>query len=449
MRFLYFLGLSLLCAGVSVAQVQPSTTEIPSTEYANDRMLVPPPLSGQSYPSLVGAEERSNYMSFGLSVDAAYDDNVLTGQVTKPISDTTYTFAPTFLYDRSDARQKETFIYSPGFTIFQHTSSLNAIDQNANLAYQYRISPYVAILLGDSFVQTSNMFGNSLQATQGGGATGAPSSPNQAVIVPYAAEILNTGKGTLTYQFELNDMVGGSGTVNVLHFPNPNQSLNLYDANTYEGTAFYSHRLSGGQYLGVSYDYTKVVASPTGIDSEAQTQAVVPFYTFYIGPRFSLSLTGGPEHYDVTQTNLPTQKAWTPVASGTLGWQRERTNLTVGYARTVTAGGGLLGAFKSDHAIFSGRWKMTRDWTVGVNGDYAQLKALTDTGQSSVFFNPGGHRITGTALVQRPLGEKFQLEAGYDRLHQSYSSIEVIAANPDSDRVYGMITYRFRKSLGR
>ena len=412
-------------------------------------MTIPPPLSGDSYPNIVGAEERTNYVSFGLGVDVAYDDNVLTGQIAKPVSDTTYSITPNILYDRTEPRQRQTFIYSPGFTFFQPTSSLNAIDQNATLGYQYRINPYLAVVFGDSFVQTSNMFGQSFSSVVGG-VSGSPTATTQTVIVPYASLLMNTVKGTLAYQFELNDMVGGSGSFGLLHFPNPSETQNLYDANTYEGTAFYSHRIKGGQYFGVSYQYERIVASPPNAESEAQIQAVVPFYTFYFGPRFSLSLTGGPEHYKVTQTALPTISAWAPIATGSLGWQRNRTNLSLSYSRAVTAGGGFLGAYNSNQATASARWQATRSWVIGLNADYAILKNVAQsTPQTIGFTNPGGHRITGTASLQRTLGEHFNIEVGYDRLHQSYSGIALIAANPDSNRVYGTVNYQFKKSLGR
>jgi hypothetical protein len=47
------------------------------------------------------------------------------------------------------------------------------------------------------------------------------------------------------------------------------------------------------------------------------------------------------------------------------------------------------------------------------------------------------------------MGEHFNAEIGYARLHQSYSGVAVISSNPDSDREYVSITYQFTRPLGR
>ena len=56
------------------AQVDTSSTQpIPAygtgsgTESTDDRMLTPPPVSGQSYPQAPISQERSNYLRAGLS----------------------------------------------------------------------------------------------------------------------------------------------------------------------------------------------------------------------------------------------------------------------------------------------------------------------------------------------------------------------------------------------
>jgi hypothetical protein len=41
------------------------------------------------------------------------------------------------------------------------------------------------------------------------------------------------------------------------------------------------------------------------------------------------------------------------------------------------------------------------------------------------------------------------MKFGYQRLHEDFSDIPIIAANPDSNQVYGKLTYEFTKPMGK
>src|SRR5579872_4606135 len=70
----------------------PAESYNPNT--SSDRMVTPPPVSGQTYPVALTSEERSNYLRGGLSFTSAYMDNVLGGVAGHPISDVSYSVAP-------------------------------------------------------------------------------------------------------------------------------------------------------------------------------------------------------------------------------------------------------------------------------------------------------------------------------------------------------------------
>ena len=46
-------------------------------------------------------------------------------------------------------------------------------------------------------------------------------------------------------------------------------------------------------------------------------------------------------------------------------------------------------------------------------------------------FSDSGHTISGNASVQRQIGEHFNVQLQYTRLHQSYSEIAAISSIPD------------------
>lgn len=416
------------------------------------RMTIPPPVSSQAYPTLVGSEERSNYLAAGLILNAAYDDNLIPGGTTTPVGDTSYSFWPTIVLNLKTPRQQRTFTYSPGFTLYQHTSALNAADQSASLNFQYRLTQHMTISLNDSFQKISNVF-NQPYPLSGGAISGSSQSSPTGVIAPYANQLSNTANLGLSYQFSLNGMIGFSGLDTQMRYPSPAEAAGLYNSNSLGGSAFYSHRLSTSQYVGLTYQYlgsqsdpTSGQAKPANAQTDVKTNTVSPFYTIYLNPTLSLSVSGGPQHVDASQSLSPSFRSWKPSAMASIGWQRSTTNVVASYSRSVSGSMGLPGAFESSSASASARWQITRTFIIGSQVSYAIFKNITPL--FSPYF-PGGHTVSGTASLQHSISDRFKAELGYIRLHQSYSGIATISNAPDSNSEYISITYQFTRALGR
>jgi hypothetical protein len=408
-------------------------------------MMTPPPVSGESYPNAVGSEIRSNYLDANLTLDTAYDDNVPGLVSSKPVSDVVYSINSTIELDQTTPRQHRTFRYSPGFSFYQPTSTLNAIDQGATLYYQFHLNPHLTTSARDFFQKSSNVFSQPY-ALSGGAASGAGLSPAATAVAPFAEQLSNTASADINYQFSENGMIGATGTSTILNFPNPAEANGLYNSDSRGGSAFYNRRLSSSQYIGVTYRYLQSLAYPLNAQSETQTDTGTFFYTIYLGRAFSMSLSGGPQYAVMSESSFPTVHLWAPAAMASVGWQTAHTAFTANYARAVTGGGGLLGAFQSNSASASARWQIARAWTVGCAASYAINKTVTPLLSSS---NSGGYAIAGDATVEHPISDHIKAELGYSRLHQSYSSIAVISNAPDSNREYISISYQFNRPLGR
>jgi hypothetical protein len=241
-------------------------------------------------------------------------------------------------------------------------------------------------------------------------------------------------------------MLGAGGTSTKLTYPNLSEVPGLCDSNSRGGSAFYNLRLSASQYAGGTYQYSQYVSCPTNTRSDTQTHAFNFYYTLYLMHALSMSFSGGPQHYSVAQIPFPSSSSWTPSITGSMGWQGSRTSLTASYSRTVNGGGGLLGAFHSNTANAQARWQVTRPWTVETTANYEIHKNVDSLLASS---SPGGHTISGTFAVERTLSERLIAKFGYQRQHQSYSSIPAIAVLPDSNREYVSVSYQFERPLGR
>jgi hypothetical protein len=440
----------------NVANAADSGPAADARNTGEDRMLTPPPVSGQSYPTASASQERSNYLRAGVSFTSAYSDNAVGPVDGHPESDISYSVAPTLALDQTTTRLHWVMTYAPGFTFYQRFTERNEADQNASVSFQYRVSPHVTFNATDGFQKSSNVFNQPDLAAgggvTGGGITGGTQGGNFSVIAPVASRLSNGGNVGLTYQFAANSMVGASGSFSNLHYPDQAEVPGLFDSESQGGSAFYSVRVSKLHYFGASYQYQRLLSFPEAETNEAQTHALLLFYTLYLSSRFSISVFGGPQYADVGpqysasgSTPLAGFRSWKPEAGGSLSWQGNLTNVAVSYAHTVASGGGLIGAVQSDSASASIGQQLSKRLTATVTGAYAQNNILNAIPQMA----DNGHTVSGTAGLQRQIGQRLNVQLGYTRLHQDYSSVTVLAATPDTNREFISVSYQFSRPLGR
>ena len=431
------------------AQPVPAYGTESSAESVDDRMMTPPPVSGQSYPTAPSSQERSNYLRGGVALTTAHTDNALGSLSTQPISDMSYSVGPTIALDETTTRLHTILSYAPGFTFYQKTTSRDEADQNAAIQFDYRLSSHLTFSASDSFQKSSNVLNQ--YGISGEAVSGAAQGVNFSVIAPLADQLSNAGNLGLADQFSRNEMIGAGGTFSNLHYPNPTQVPGLSDASTQGGSAFYSLRISKTNYVGAAYQFQRLSSYPTiGVD-ETQTHAILFFCTFYASPSLSVSFFGGPQHSDSVEsltsgtTTVPELRKWTPVAGTSLGWQGRRNNLAVSYSHSTSGGAGLLGAVQLDAASLSGGQQITKTLSVSASGGYSQNNLLDPllTAETS------GHSISANVSLLQQLGRHAGLQAGYMRLHQSYSDVAVLATAPDTNREFISISYYFSKALGR
>jgi hypothetical protein len=417
----------------------------------DDRMLTPPVVSGQSYPTIPGDQERSNYLRGGMTFTSAYTDNAADGKNGRPISEMSYSVAPSIALDETTSRLHSVLTYAPGFTAYQQTGYLNSADQNATIDLQYRLSPHVTLSGKDNLMKSSSIFNQPDLATAGAVSAGAQAA-NFSVIAPNADFLRNSGSTGITYQFSLNGMIGANGTFSNLHYPDPAQVSGLYDSSTQGGSAFYSHRVSKLNYIGATYQYQRLMSYPGAGVNETQTHAVMLFYTLYPSSHFSLSFFGGPQYSNTTQPPVgplhfqpPAATAWTPAAGGSLSWQGRRNTFALSYSHVISGGGGLNGAVHMDNASASLSQQITRALTGTVNGAYVQNNVLGSFLPSSY----NGHTVSGTVALQQQFHQRISVQLGYTRMRQDYTGVAVIAATPDTNREFVSLSYQFSRPMGR
>jgi hypothetical protein len=431
----------------------PAVAEAESSDRSTPKMVPPPPVSGQSFPTALASEERSNYLRGGVAFNAAYTDNLLGSVSAKPVSDASYSIWPNLEIDETTPRTTLVTSYAPGFTFYQRTSSRNEQDQNAAINFQYGLSPHVTFSARDSFQKSSDVFN---QPNPGLGTVSGGSQPaNLSVIAPVADRLSNTGNVGLAYQFAANAMIGGSGNFSNLHYPDQAEVPGLVDSSSQSGLGFYSARVAREHYIGASYQYQRLLSYPAGGQNLTQTDAFLFFYSFVPSTRFSMSLFGGPQYASVgpqfaasSAAPLAASKSWNPAAGGSLNWQARRSSFAISYSHLVSGGGGLIGAVRLDSANASFRQQITKTLNASLTGGYSQNDLLA-AASSAGGISQNGHTVSGTASLQQELGQHINLQLGYTRLHQDYSGVAVLAATPNTNREFASLSYQFSRPLGR
>jgi len=405
--------LSLLFASLvavpALSQVEPSATGGGSATQDDTDMMTPPPVSDMPYASEAGADVRSNYLAAGISVNAAYSDNVEPGATTRPISDESYWILPALSFNKSTGRQDFSLGYSPSFSFYQHTSSLDTVDQSASLVFKDRLSPHLSLSVQDYFVRTSNVFNESYPFSAGN-LTGTTQAPVPALIVPYVEQMSDTAHGSIDYQFGRDSMIGGGGSYSTFSFPNSTTAAGLSNSDGEGGSAFYSRRLSDKQYAGFSYDYSRdVVTDAPNPPYNTQLHSLLPFYSTYFTPKFSFSISAGIQHVSVSQlTEAQSYSQWSAVGTASVGWQGTRGSFALSYLHGINSGEGFAETLTSDSVSASSAWKLTPTWSSSFEVSYVNSSPVTTRVGIVNYGYEGGNAFTLGAGLSHSMGDRQQ-----------------------------------------
>lgn len=410
--------------------------------------------SGPQIPAIVGGAgisavsisemERSNYLRGGVNVGAAYDSNPLLlssgGE-----SNTSESVFPNIKIDESTSRMHWTLGYAGGLTVNQKFTAQNQGSQNVNFDSLFRLSPHVNLRVAENFSMTTGFF----DAGTGAGAVTGAGGPNVSLITPLATQKSDTTTVETNYHFALNDLVGASGSFSDSHFSNVAGGAQLANTQTATGAGFWLHRIFRGDWGGVSYRFDRITFDPSG---EARVSSFYAVNAVSLAKRFTLSAFVGPQYSEnqglVYGALQPTNtNNWTVAGGAEVGWRDLHTGVSGGYSRSISDGGGVLGAvlLQSIHGTF--RRQLTTAWA-------ASVTATRGTNQSvTVPFATSASSINLTSVgfsVERNVGKSMGFRMGYS--HDFQEQFGLPAPNPtqsaNRNRVFVTLNYQWAKPLG-
>lgn len=443
-----FLSIALFISRPLAAQVEPSASGGSSSE-DDSSMSAPPPVSGMAYAN---GEAKSNYLGLSVGVSGAYVTNILPNETTAPLDEGDVSIGPSISLHRSTARESVDLTYSPSFSFYEPTSVLNTVGQSASIGFQLRLTPHASANVSGSFVRTSDAYNQSYPFSNP--ISGSPQTTQPIVIAPFAGQMFSSVSGGVSDQISRDAMIGGSASYSSFNLSNAPAGGGLYDSSGIGVSVYYDRRISARQYMGVGDSYSRTSDDAPGQQYVTQVNSLNPFYTVNIKRNFSVSFSVGfsyvlPSDLYLTPNSpvaLTSQNSWQPTFGASTGWQGKRLNFAASFSRSVVTGGGLLDVYNAYNVAASTGMMLSKAWSLGVSGSYANVGDITTSNVSTL---TTGDTIAGEASISRALGKHFNVNFGYQRLHENYPGIGLISADPDSNRVYATLSYQFQRPLGR
>jgi hypothetical protein len=391
-------------------------------------------------PAFLSEMERSNYLRAGLNVSATYDDNPLllsSGQS----SNTSESIFPNIKIDQTTSRMHWTLGYAGGLTVNQKFTSQNQGSHNVIFDSRYRLSPHVNLRVAENFSLTTGFFdaGNEVGGIANSG------GPNESLITPLATQRSSVTTVETNYHFALNDLIGASGSFYDLHFTNVPVGTQLTDSQTATGTAFWLHKLFGADWGGITYRFDRLTSNVG--DSETRVHSFFVVDTLSLSKRLTLTGFVGPQYSEnqgLAPNGLPpAPNAWL-VAGGAEGsWKNQNTAVLIGYSRTVSDGGGLLGAVRLQNVYGNFRLQLAPGWATAVNFNRGSNQALT--------LPPSSITLTSAGIsLERNVGKSFGFRMGYSHDFQQESGQPgpIPSFDASRNRVFVTLSYQWAKPLG-
>jgi len=417
----------------------------PESKVSEDQPISPPPLLDSKRPTLalLSEEDRSNYLFAGIDFADVFTDNVNMTSTAK-ISDFSYLLQPKIGFSRLTPRLKLDASFQAGWITYQHNVGRDQLFGNFAVDLSYRCSEHFDLRLSNTFVDSTGLFPGSSTVTSES-TIGTVEQPNNSLIVsPTQRTLTNTSLIELSDQVGPNSVAGLRGSYSFLDYPGSSENTGygqLYDTQTYLGEAFYNHRLSPGEWVGVTLRTQKFDTQLSSSD----TDSLLLYYSVEPARNITLSVFGGPEYaytpWISQSANAPgefTGHLWTPAYGATFHWQGENTSVVAGYSHQLSDGGGLSTAVILQGANVSLRSQLTSRLQLNLDFEYSVNNPL-GSGHSYNSFS-------GLVEFQQRLTKNLSARVGYARQRQE---LPLTLAVANANLVWISVSYQILRPLKR
>jgi len=393
--------------------------------------------------------ERSNFVNYGISSSATFDDNALGSGA----SNIATSVQPQLGITVSRARMQSHFSYAPSYTFSTNLASQSGTSQAAGGELQYSLSKRLTASLRGSFVTTSNPI-ESVRANAELPQIGILERPADPFLGAQVHQTRDQFSSDLAYRMTRYTSVGAGGTFSDSIYRTELEGGNLtgqaFRSQAWSGHTFASHRFSPTYTFGFTYTAQNFSSKESG--SSVLTQSPLGVVSIDLNPHVQLSVFAGPEFSDVNSSlvgiaaNLPQERTISLSYGSTFQWQGQRNGLGASYIQRVgdsSLVGTTTGAVRARMVDFHAERQLTRRMTLNLFTDYLSNSAL-----QQLVAVPSFDSITGGVSISRPLTRSIAVSVS--GFHQEILSPNIAMFGIATHNVVAVsVNYGFVKPIGR
>jgi len=325
-------------------------------------------------PAFLPELERSNYLRAGVNVGATYDDNPLLFS-SGAVGNASVSIFPNLSIEQTSSRLRWKLAYAGGLTIIRGSRTRTRLAQ-PELRFQYRLSPHVNLRVAENFSLTTGYFGRGRRC----GASGRTGGPERELdcSLEHAKIQPDDGRDELSLCLERPDWSQWIVLRFAFHQP-PCRRLGWNPVDDFADGSETRPGLPSG-YTGSLAETGR--AQATVLRGSALTAEKARFTVFsgWIPSTYrpDSTLTGfiGPQ-YSENQGFLVAGTAadnWSLAGGAEGGFRDQRTSVLAGYSRSISDGGGVLGAVRLQNVYGNFRRELVPGWAAAVTAVTAAIR---------------------------------------------------------------------------
>ena len=356
------------------------------------------PLSGILGLTLGSLSEAQNTFTPSFRFTQAFDSNPgISGSQSNFTGESS--FGGSLNLHRAGARQALDITYSGGAVVYDDSSYQTSF-HSLNLAQMFSTGRWTLTLTDALNYSPQGSLGAGLGLNNyGSGSVGLTAmnlslTPNQGIYTPLSRQLANTVGGQIQYGLSPRSSWTVGVTYGNLIYPDVDFQ-NTHQINARTG---YNRNWTAKDTVSVFYEYG-VYRGGSG-DLGTNSHSIQLAYARRVTGRLTWSASGGPQ---ISQYGGSSDFAVGGIFSTSLQYQRGRTGLNLGYNHGVSQA--IIGGSTTDSLQVGVDRRVTRRWSVGVNGGFSRNAQLV--GATEVRSGFAG------AQVQRSLGQRSSVYFNY------------------------------------
>ena len=256
---------------------------------------------------------------------------------------------------------------------------------------------------------------------------GPGAGPAGGIFSDAGNRIANALTGSVERELNRDTSVSGSGSWSKLHFLDNNDSL---DTTQIAGSVALNRRLDARSSVSLNAVYTTFSygSSPSATsEPDIETRGINLSYQRVLSRTLSMSVSAGPQWVSSSNSTL-IPDSLNVAASAGLSYQRGFTTASLGYARGVNGGSGVLPGALTDSISASVGHTYGRNWVASLNAAYTHSAGLTQlsNGTSLVPVNAVFDTVFGGVQLTRRINTHFSGYFSYEAQNQSQNNALVV-----------------------